>query len=122
MLGHMLDHLTLEEEDRVLCTTMKPGSYLPLSNSGPCLISVIMSPSSNVSIFHRDYRQFQDAVVKRFNKYKTSRGLFVTTQYDFLCHRLGTDKANAIIRNRILANQVKRALTSVRRTKPCLTT
>jgi hypothetical protein len=92
MIRRYLLTLTPEQEERVLTTAMRPGSYHKDGDVGPCLVGTAC-----------------DVVVPCGN---------VERRYDDLCERLGTERANALIRDRIVSNMARRVLAPSREVVP----
>jgi hypothetical protein len=97
MIGHFLITLTPEEEDRVLTTEMRPGAYNKGQYLGPCLVGTSLGIDAHWS--HRT-----------LNWWERPGNCSVENRYDAACKRFGRVVVNRVIRNRILANQVRRAL------------
>lgn len=131
MIGSIIDRLSFEEESRVLCTVMRPGSYTKIhidSNSGPCLVGTIINydgvdfkgitPKVRARFDFKRIRSLstpisQSAEPERGNcSYQSRYSRHAENQYDALCKRFGTTQINNMIRNRILTNRIVRALTT----------
>jgi hypothetical protein len=94
MIGHYLLTLTPEQEERVLTQSMAPGGASKCVGNAPCLMEVVD---------HSDMWLF-------WNAYRPPAWTAPWEAYDRLCHRFGRVVVNRVIRNRILTNQVRRAL------------
>jgi len=123
MIGRLLERLTAEEEGRVLCTAMRPGSYRDNGNAGPCLLGTVVGEKRN-----KDASGVEDtsSVLSRISLVQMVRLRMRMTdndiekQYDTLCDRFGEQRVNNAIRNRILTNRVKRELKEVSNEQPAL--
>lgn len=102
MINHYLLGLTVEEEDRVLTTTMRPGSYHDMGIHGPCLVGVVRWPNPTIHRFVNLWPPLANDFTTNF--------LSPERRYDELCKRFGTSRINTVIRNRVLANRVRRML------------
>jgi len=117
MIGRLLEQLTAEEEDRVLCTAMRPGAYRDNGDAGPCLLGTIVGESRD-----KDALSTEDisSVLSRLSRVQMVRlrmGVVdsgIEVQYDTLCKRFKEQRVNNAIRNRILSNRVKKALFTVK--------
>jgi len=104
MIGKLLATASVVEEDRVLCTVMRPGNYVKGSVRGPCLVGTMVDYRPNTR-WQLDRERFGSALDPIEN---------IETRYDKLCRKLGTERINTLIRNRILDNRVKKALKGVK--------
>jgi len=119
MIGQMLDTmLTVVEENRVLCTAMKPGSYTSrIPDRGPCLLGTIIASDAIHSIPPNSKEFLEQTTVGYLRRSTLNKSVgeaydkrYLEAQYDQLCERFGIVRINNAIRNRILANKVERAL------------
>ena len=103
MIGHYLLTLTSRGEAAILTGRMRPGSYD--DSTGQCLVGL----AAGVRPGMRDLRpKCRPAMIG------PEHDLFpVEKRYDALCKRFGTERVNAAIRNRILANIARRTLKDV---------
>ena len=120
MIGKMLQLLTVEEEDRILCTPMRPGSYTSSDEKGPCLVGtiigdILLCSGKEIDVNVRErfmFIAFAGDPVSSEDEYSSPDTKFVEHRYDTLCTRFGTAKINNIIRNRILTNRIHKTLTT----------
>lgn len=103
MIGHYLLGLTTEEEDRVLTTTMRPGCYHVAGILGPCLVGVVRWPNTS------EHRSINAWPPSHF-PVAVARVRAPERCYDDLCDRFGVARINGLIRDRILANRLRRTL------------
>lgn len=115
MIGHYLLSLTPKEENYVLTKKMGPitgnGDLQAFSNT--CLLMAANSDDYPVV----NQLDFQDLALKmdKWRAYwRDNTATHIGVQYDKLCERFGTKRVNDLIRNRVLANQARRALTPMR--------
>jgi len=106
MIGKLLATMSTVEEDRVLCTVMQPGSYWKTDLVGPCLVGTIVDYPHGWS---RECEIDRDRFGEAYDHFKN-----IETRYDKLCRKLGVERINTLIRNRILDNRVKKALKGVK--------
>lgn len=111
MIGHYLLTLCQKAEAAILTGKMIPGGYG--SKQIRCLVGWAADSYRTRSGYchngrpqHGAYTEWCDLDGWQVN--------CVEVRYDHLCARFGTDRINAVIRNRILANQARRALTGQR--------
>lgn len=111
MIGKLLATASVVEEDRVLCTVMRPGSYWEYDRGfgdsvlrGPCLVGTMLD--------------YQETGAKPLDRIRFGSDCIpshnIESRYDTLCKRFGEERINTLIRNRILDNRVKKALKGVR--------
>jgi hypothetical protein len=98
MIGHYLLTLDVEQENRVLTNAMRPGAYFADEYSGPCLVGVVCGGMH--THLNAWMPQLSGDILPPT----------VENKYDDLCRRFTTERINAAIRNRILANQARRTL------------
>lgn len=111
MIGHYLLTLTPEQEERVLTRRMAPGSYTAaMEYLGPCLIGTACDAPK---VFDGSRAWYMAAPRAWRDNTPT-----VEDRYDVLCWRFGTAKINRLIRDRILANQLRRSLAGQREALP----
>ena len=126
MIGHYLLTLTPEQEERVLTGVMLP---FPDSDTS-CLVQTAMGggveaaraakltsrDGSSITQFIHGRRSERSKPVyfhhtqNTYDRYRDSQPTSVGTAYDNACWRFGTDRINAAIRYRILANIARREL------------
>ena len=105
MIGHYLLALTPDAEDDVLTGKLRPGSYG--TETQRCLVGWAADyylETDEGNGIHRGRRQFENT------QWGPTSGN-VEVQFDELCSRFGTERIGKAIRNRILTNQARRALT-----------
>lgn len=96
MIGHYVNNLTPEQEDRVLTAKMRPGGM-----GFGCLVAC--------AIGNWDYSDQYGG--RGLSFWPTDDyGPFVGDRYDDLCRRFSGPRINAAIRNRILSNRARRML------------
>lgn len=112
MIGHYLARLTHIEEGRVLTRMMLPHEYAREGDTetGPaCLIGAVHG------ITGRHVRELRSGFVSPAMAFALDDGeKWIGFQYNVLCERFGVERTNVAIRNRVLTNQARRALTSRR--------
>jgi hypothetical protein len=101
VIGHYLLTLTPEQEERVLTGVMGPIMGPAALFGNRCLVVV----AHDLPYYEPDL-----APTCRWGSQ------FVGLKYDDLCERFTTERVNAAIRNRILSNQARRALSVIRLT------
>ena len=103
MIGHYLLSLTPEQEERILTTMLAAAPCGAVNPNGTrCLLGVcydLGGPDELSAEWHALTRSRSDR-----------RLLHIGVMFDNLCWRFGEPRINAAIRNRILANQARRAL------------
>ena len=114
MIGHFLLTLSPTQEDRVLTNFLAPGSMMQKDGSR-CLVGV--AEDWHCDGLHLWPRNPHPAVA-RLRDLATfcappERHWWPTSRFDDLCARFGTERINRVIRDRILANQLRRALHGV---------
>jgi len=103
MIGKFLEsHFDAAAEDRILTQPFRRGNAG--WSTSACLLSVGFTPDGAT-------------VYRRCGGY--DRAMDLAARYDRLCWRFGEVRVNAAIRNRILANQTRRALSGMREPSPC---
>lgn len=105
MIGHYLLTLTPIQEDRVLT-----HSFGPTINR-ECERCLVMTVLPGVAL---DWVGTTMGTARPIEPGRWMNG--PGYRYEYLCFRFGTRRVNAAIRNRILANQARRALAAVRET------
>lgn len=107
MIGHYLLTLTPEAENSILTGRLAPRSY-GNDDGGRCLVGWAADCTE------RDGDNGKRPQFLENNEWpRNAVGAFgrsVEYDYDDLCDRFGEQRVNAAIRNRILANQARRAL------------
>src|SRR6267142_80416 len=100
MIGHFLQTLTTEQEDRVLTTALAPLNW-----DAPCLLGAIhLKPARNILTNGWQY------YIPGYGYHAWNPGCGVATDYDALCYRFGAPRVNTAIRNRIWSNRARRIL------------
>ena len=104
MIGHFLNSLSAIEEDRVLLGRLRFGSFEPDVSGARCVIAVAY-----------DFRPKDIWNEPRLTTWPPDTGprpslVYVEDSFDRLCARFGEPRVNAAIRNRILSNRARRAL------------
>lgn len=107
MINHYLLSLTPEAEDAVLTGKMAPGAYR-FADGRRCLVGWAAGVTPAESGL-RCSRPFYFTPVPFVLPQRA-----IEPRYDSLCCRFGIARVNNAIRNRILANQARRALAGVR--------
>jgi hypothetical protein len=109
MIGHYLLTLTPEQEGRVLTERLAYAPNYLRPDGCRCLIGVTL-----------DAFRFEGETYTRFGEPDLNDADRATLgiQFDDLCKRFGETRINTAIRNRILANQARRALHNVREDDP----
>lgn len=105
MIGHYLQTLTQEEEDRVLTQRLAYAPFFVREDGCRCLRGVVED-------MRRDSRKgsWQRGFIICWNKTYNGEFLGPGGRFDQLCTRFGEDRVNAAIRNRILSNRARRLL------------
>lgn len=105
-LGRFVDILAPHQEDRVLTTQMRGGSYMTLATKGPCLVGVVCMYGHIGST---------DEYMQLAEKYGSllHAGL-VEYVFDRAVIRFGDQRVGTAIRNRILRNRARRELANVK--------
>jgi len=105
MIGLYLATLTPKEENRVLTKHFEPNQTeqrlrlgLPIDATCGCLQMTALGV------------EYWSLVEEKIGYMRAKAGY----RYEFLCERFGIARMNRVIRERILANQARRALASVR--------
>lgn len=96
MIGHFVDRLTEEQESRVLTTAMAPWPKHASISENVCLGIAAGHDNDFGNCYFRGWR---------LDPYR-----WLGRKFDALCHRFGTPRVTAAIRNRILANRASRVL------------
>ena len=115
MIGHLVNILTREEEDRLL--TSKLGCY----SDGECLLQrlsgTVAALQDKTSRHYREWRHSTLAYPTLHDRgYRWIGGMpawfhhSIGSRYDMLIDRFGTPRIANAIRNRVLANQARRTL------------
>ena len=111
LIGDFLATLTVEQEDRVLMNTMKQGAC-------QCLLATAMPELGN-NVFRHEYDRSHRR--KGFPAKPPFWGEdYAGTRFDWLASRYGEDRMGTLIRNRILANRLKRELSQPKSAAPSL--
>lgn len=109
MINHYLQTLTPDEEHRVLTGRLSPG--MVVRNDGTrCLIGAVEDwgvregccqprvARHGLTMWYHRSATLVDSVARRF---------------DALCHRFGVERIGRVIRERIVANQIRRTVAPV---------
>lgn len=115
MIGHYLNNLTVEQEDRVLSTKLGCApDYINFDTGCRCIRGVEFynengTPKRNGSWY--GYCMHQNLV--RWPMDTPYAAMTVAAQWDRLCQRFGDVRVANAARNRILENRARRALSGV---------
>lgn len=107
MIGHFLLSLTPEQEDRVLTNMFSPIAHLPIGHCARCLVLTALGREKGASA--TGLTRAEDFDNRRGDACDYSPGW----RYEYACDRFGAPRVNAAIRNRILSNRARRALSGV---------
>lgn len=115
MIGHWLLALTREEEDTLLTTALRPGSYHH-DDKDFCLVGALLSRCYGTEFLRRLRRSRPDSPQpvyynRQLHKEVADR---IETRYDALCARYGTARVNGWVRDRILEHRAMRELAGVK--------
>lgn len=107
MIGHYLDQLDEEAEDRILTTVLEPTHYCELVDGRMtrCLVGAVADFSPNWS--SPSGPEWKREWVTRA-RWQPTVDHSVEFRYDALCWKIGTERANELIRVRVLANKARR--------------
>lgn len=110
MIGHYLNGLTPEKEDRALTQVYGVGMSFSFSHRWPACLIMAVEGVNYLTSSLVGYRQPAQQRIPRFAKNAYYRITSLGFWYDELLRRFGQERVNAAIRNRILSNQARRVL------------
>lgn len=105
MVGHFVNTLSPEEEDRVLESKLSVGTFKLGADGSRCLIAAAYPPSG-------DRIYFSEPRLTSWSAWG-NRTLYLEDRFDCLCDRFGIVRIAALVRNRILSNRARRTLHAV---------